>query len=426
MRTQDSQHLWKRLHRLILYRGGIFMEVLYKRCCGIDIHKNMLVACVFISVRKKEIRQFGTMTDDILQLTQWLKVDCEMAAMESTGSYWKPVYNIFEEEHIPVIVVNAQHIKGVPGRKTDVKDAEWIADLVRHGLVKASFIPNREQRELREITRYRQELIEERARELNRIQTVLEGCNLKLSSVLTDVSGKSSIAILKAIVSGETDPYVLSQLAEGKARNKCTELQRALRGSIHSHQQLMLKHQLEHIETLSKIIEDIDSDIEEKIKPMNKQIQLLDEIPGVGKKSAERLLAETGIEMNQFKSQSNFSSWAGLVPECKESAGKKMSTRIRKGNQHVKSVLVECARSAIRNKKSYFYSRYQRIASRRGGKRALIAIAHSMLVAIYHILKDLQPYRELGCGYYDTCNHEKIIQRNVRSLERLGVKVVIE
>ncbi|WP_047833802.1 IS110 family transposase [Robinsoniella sp. RHS] len=271
------------------------MEVLYKRCCGIDIHKNMLVACVFISVRKKEIRQFGTMTDDILQLTQWLKeVDCEMAAMESTGSYWKPVYNIFEEEHIPVIVVNAQHIKGVPGRKTDVKDAEWIADLVRHGLVKASFIPNREQRELRD------------------------------------------------------------------------------------------------------------------------------------KKSAERLLAETGIEMNQFKSQSNFSSWAGLVPECKESAGKKMSTRIRKGNQHVKSVLVECARSAIRNKKSYFYSRYQRIASRRGGKRALIAIAHSMLVAIYHILKDLQPYRELGCGYYDTCNHEKIIQRNVRSLERLGVKVVIE
>lgn len=255
---------------------------------------------------------------------------------------------IFEEEHIPIIVVNAQHIKGVPGRKTDVKDAEWIADLVRHGLVKASFIPNREQRELREITRYRQELIEERARELNRIQMVLEGCNLKLSSVLTDVSGKSGIAILKAIVSGETDPYTLSQLAEGKARNKSTELQRALRGSIQPHQQLMLKYQLEHIETLSEIIEDIDSDIEKKTKPMNQQIQLLDEIPGVGKKSAERLLAEIGIEMDQFKSQSNFSSWAGLVPECKESAGKKMSTRIRKRNQHVKSVLVECLRFEIK------------------------------------------------------------------------------
>lgn len=239
----------------------------------------------FMSVRKKEIRQFGTMTDDILQLTQWLKeVDCEMAAMESTGSYWKPVYNIFKEEHIPIIIVNAQHIKGVPSRKTDVKDAEWIADLVRHGLVKASFIPNREQRELREITRYRQELIEERARELNRIQMVLEGCNIKLGSVLTDVSGKSGIAILKAIVSGETDPYTLSQLAEGKAHNKSTELRQALRGSIQPHQQLMLKHQLEHIETLSEIIEDIDSDIEKKTKPMNRQIELLDEIPGVGKK----------------------------------------------------------------------------------------------------------------------------------------------
>lgn len=241
------------------------MEVLYKRCCGIDIHKNMLVACVFMSIRKKEIRQFGTMTDDILQLTGWLKeVGCEMAAMESTGSYWKPVYNIFEDEQIPIIVVNAQHIKGVPGRKTDVKDAEWIADLVRHGLVKASFIPNREQRELREITRYRQELIEERSRELNRIQTVLEGCNLKLGSVITDISGKSGIAILKAIVSGETNPVILSQLAQGKARSKSSELQRALHGSIHQHQRLMLNHQLEHIETLTKIIEDIDVDIEKK------------------------------------------------------------------------------------------------------------------------------------------------------------------
>jgi transposase len=380
-----------------------------------------------MGVRKKEIRQFGTMTDDILKLTQWLKeVDCEMAAMESTGNYWKPVYNIFEEENIPVVIVNAQHIKGVPGRKTDVKDAEWIADLVRHGLVKASYIPNREQRELREMTRYRQELIEERARELNRIQSVLEGCNLKLGSVLTDISGKSGITILNAIASGETNPVVLSQLAEGRARNKITELQRALHGSVHQHQRLMLKHQLEHIEVLSEIIRKIDSDIEEKTRFMNQQIELLDEVPGIGRKSAERLLAEIGIEMNQFKNQAHFSSWAGLVPECKESAGKKMNTRIRKGNKHVKSVLVECARSAIRNKKSFFYSRYQRIAARRGGKRALIAVAHSMLVAIYYILRDLQPYKELGHDYYDTCNREKIIQRNIRSLERLGVNVAIE
>ncbi|MCL2865062.1 MAG: IS110 family transposase [Lachnospiraceae bacterium] len=346
--------------------------------------------------------------------------------MESTGNYWKPVYNIFEDEQISTIIVNAQHIKGVPGRKTDMKDAEWIADLVRHGLVKASFIPNRKQRELREITRYRQELIGERARELNRIQAVLEGCNLKLGSVITDINGKSGIAILKAIVSGETDSIALSELAKGKARSKVAELQRALRGSVHLHQRLMLKHQLDHIEDLSKIIEDLDSDIMEKTEFMNKQIQLLDEIPGIGRKSAERLLAEIGIEMGQFKNQSHFSSWAGLVPKCKESAGKKMSSRIRKGNKHVKAVLVECARSAVRNKKTYFYSRYQRIAARRGGKRALIAIAHSMLIAIYHILKNLQPYKELGCDYYSTFNQEKIIQKNIHSLERLGLKVQIE
>ena len=236
------------------------MEVLYKRCCGIDIHKNMMVACVFTSVRKKEVRQFSTMTQYILQLATWLK-DCEMAAMESTGSYWKPVYNILEEEHIPIMIVNAQHIKGVPGRKADVKDAEWIADLVRHGLVKASYIPNREQRELREMTRYRQEMIEERARELNRIQAVLEGCNIKLGSVITDISGKSGMAILKAIISGETDPIVLSELPERRARNKLQEMRRALQGRVLEHQQKMLEHQLVHMESLTSLISDLDEDI---------------------------------------------------------------------------------------------------------------------------------------------------------------------
>lgn len=241
------------------------MEVIYKQCCGIDIHKNMLMACVYVSVRKKEIRQFGTMTDDILQLVSWLKdTNCEMVAMESTGNYWKPVYNILEEEKIPVMVVNAQHIKGVPGRKTDVKDAEWIADLVRHGLVKASYIPNRDQRELREITRYRQELVEERARELNRIQAVLEGANLKLGSVISDINGKSSINILKSIISGNTDPIFLSDLACGTARNKIPELQKALKGNIKEHQIIMLRHQLDHVEILSGILSELDEDIKKK------------------------------------------------------------------------------------------------------------------------------------------------------------------
>lgn len=238
------------------------MEVIYKQCCGIDIHKNMLMACVFTSVRKKEIRKFGTMTDDILELVSWIKeTNCEVVAMESTGVYWKPVYNILESEGINTIVVNAQHIKGVPGRKTDVKDAEWIADLVRHGLVKASYIPNREQRELREITRYRQELIQEKARELNRVQAVLEGANIKLGSVITDISGETGISILKAIVSGIIDPITLSKLAKGKAANKIMELQKALKGSIGTHQMQMLKHQIEHIEFISSAVFEIDEEI---------------------------------------------------------------------------------------------------------------------------------------------------------------------
>jgi len=238
------------------------MEVLYERCCGIDVHKNMLMVCIFMGPRKKEIREFGTMTDDILELCSWVKeTGCQAVAMESTGVYWKPVYNILESEGIETIVVNAQHIKAVPGRKTDVKDAEWIADLVRHGLVKASYVPNREQRELREMVRYRNEIVEERARELNRIQAVLEGANIKLSSVVSDISGKSSMAILRAIIQGTTDSQELSGLVKGSLMNKIPELRKALKGSIRAHQMQMLKLQMEHIDFLTKSIEEMDEDI---------------------------------------------------------------------------------------------------------------------------------------------------------------------
>lgn len=241
------------------------MDVIYERCCGIDVHKNMLMACIFVGVRKKEIQKFGTMTDDILKMVEWLKsLDCQIVAMESTGVYWKPVYNLLESEGIETIVVNAQHIKAVPGRKTDVKDAEWIADLVRHGLVKASFIPSREQRELREIVRYRNETVNERARELNRIQAVLEGANIKLSSVITDISGQTGMEILKAIIKGTTDPVLLSNLAKGSVVNKIPELQKALKGSIGIHQRQMLHHQMEHIEFLSKQISEMDEEIKKK------------------------------------------------------------------------------------------------------------------------------------------------------------------
>ncbi len=243
------------------------MEVIYERCCGIDVHKNMLMVCVFTSVRKKEIREFGTMTDDILELASWLKeTDCQAVAMESTGVYWKPVYNILESEGIELIVVNAQHIKAVPGRKTDVKDAEWIADLVRHGLVKSSFVPSREQRELREMVRYRNDIVNERARELNRIQAVLEGANIKLGSVVTDISGKTGMGILHAIITGKTNEEALSKLAQGSLKNKIPELQRALKGTVGFHQMQMLKLQLEHIDFLSKSIEEMDEDIKKKQK----------------------------------------------------------------------------------------------------------------------------------------------------------------
>ena len=241
------------------------MELLYERCCGIDVHKNMLMVCVFTGVRKKEIREFGTMTDDIMEIVKWLKeTDCQIAAMESTGVYWKPVYNIFEQEGIETIIVNAQHIKAVPGRKTDVKDAEWIADLVRHGLVKPSFVPSREQRELREMVRYRNEIINERARELNRIQAVLEGSNIKLGSVISDISGKTGMAILHALVEGKTDPEYLSALAKGKLTEKVEQLQRSLKGSVGTHQMQMLKLQLNHIDFLSCSIAEMDEDIKKK------------------------------------------------------------------------------------------------------------------------------------------------------------------
>ena len=241
------------------------MEVVYERCCGIDVHKNMLMVCIFTGVRKKEIREFGAMTEDIQRLAEWIKeTNCQVAAMESTGVYWKPVYNILEGEGIELIVVNAQHIKAVPGRKTDVKDAEWIADLVRHGLVKASFVPSREQRELREMVRYRNEIINERARELNRIQAVLEGANIKLSSIVTDISCKSSMEILHAIIDGKTDVEYLCTLAKGKLKDKIPELRKALTGSVGVHQMQMLKLQLEHIDFLSKSIEEMDEDIKKK------------------------------------------------------------------------------------------------------------------------------------------------------------------
>jgi len=331
------------------------MDVLYTHCCGLDVHKKKVVACVIIP-DGKEIRTFLTMTEDLMALGDWLKSKgCTHVAMESTASYWKPIYNLLELEGMQVMVVNAKHMKNVPGRKTDVKDAEWIAGLLQHGLLQGSYIPGREQRELRELIRYRRSLIDERAREINRIQKVLEGANIKLSSVASNVLGKSGRAILDAMVLGEESPETLSELAKGKLKNKKSELQKAMQGLMGSHQKLMLETQLKHIDFLDQTIAKLDKEVKERMLPFEEDLELLDTIPGVGRCNAEQILAEVGTDMNQFPSAAHLCSWAGVAPGNNESAGKRKTGKSRKGNQKLRNTLVEAARLLHLKKKAALY-----------------------------------------------------------------------
>ncbi|WP_227762488.1 IS110 family transposase [Zhaonella formicivorans] len=402
------------------------MDVLYTHCCGLDVHKKNVVACT-ITPEGKEIRTFSTMTDDLISLVDWLKSKgCTHVAMESTASYWKPIYNLLELEEINVMVVNAKHIKNVPGRKTDVKDAEWIAGLLQHGLLQGSYIPSREQRELRELIRYRRSLIEERAREINRIQKVLEGANIKLSSVARDVLGKSGRDMIEAMIQGQEDPEILAELAKGKLKKKKEELQRALNGLIGSHQKLMLAKQLKHIDFLDKTIAELDEEVKARMLPFEEDLELLDTIPGVGRRTAEQILAEAGTNMDQFPSAAHLCSWAGVAPGNNESAGKRKSGKAKKGNQKLRSALVEAARAASRTKDTYLASQYHRIAARRGANRASLAVAHSILIIAYHILKKRQPYIELGPNYYEERKRQTVVKQSIKKLESLGYKVTVE
>lgn len=408
------------------------MEVVYERCAGLDVHKKSVVACRVSPAEaggwQREIRKFGTMTDDLLLLADWLaQAQVTHVAMESTGVYWKPVFNILEG-NFTVLLVNAQHIKHVPGRKTDVKDAQWIAELLQHGLLKASFVPEVEQRDLRDLTRYRSKLIQDRTQEINRVQKVLEDANIKLGSVASDVMGVSGRQMIEQLIAGQEDPTSLAQLARGRLRQKIDELERALKGYMRDSHRTLLRLHLEHIDDLNAKIEALSAEIARLIAPFDQTqaLERLDTIPGVNRQVAEVMVAELGVDMSRFPSAAHAASWAGLTPGKHESAGKNRSAKTNKGNRYLKTTLVQAAHTVKASRDTYLGAQYRRLAARRGKKRAAVAVAHTILIIAYHILKNETVYHELGANYYDQRNSEQVQRQLVRRLETLGYHVALE
>jgi transposase len=403
------------------------MQVLHSCCCGLDIHKRFVVACVLTTATdgsvQKVTRTFSTMTDELLALLDWLtEVGCTHVAMESTSPYWRPIYNLVEG-HLTVLVANAYHIKAVPGRKTDVRDAEWIADLLRHGLLRGSFIPSREQRQLRDLTRYRTHLVEERARVTNRLQMVLEDANVKLAAVVTDVRGVSARAILEALVAGQSDPTTLADLARGRLRAKRELLTRAVVGRFTAHHAFLITEHLSQLDYLEEAMERVSAEIAQRLQAEQEAIDLLDTVPGIGRRAAEIIIAEVGTDLGRFPSAKHLASWAGMCPGNAESGGKRLSGKTRKGNRWLRQVLIEIAHVAAKTRGTYLAAQYRRIAARRGKKRALVAVAHTVLVIIYHLLTTREPYRDLGEAYFDHLERQHVERRLVRRLERLGYSV---
>lgn len=403
------------------------MERVYDKCCGIDVHKKIIVAC-FKKGNEQEVRNFGATTRELLELADWLKEGgCEMVAMESTASYWKPLYNIFESSELNAIVVNARHMKAVPGRKTDAKDAEWIADLLQHGLLKASYIPDRAQRELRELVRYRKSLVGERNRELNRLQKMLEGANIKISGTITDINGKSARNILEYILSGkqidsvEYDILYKKKVISHNLKATKEQIIDDLNGVMSDVQRKMIRILLAHLDELNTHIKELDDDIDNSMKPDEKKaVTLLQDIPGIADTSAKGIISVIGTDMERFPTNAHIASWAGLCPGNNESAQKRKSGKTRKGNALLRETLILCAHSAVKNKNSYFYAQFARISAHRGKKRAYVAVAHSMLIAIYHILKDGVVFKDLGADYYNQFNRERKINAYLKKLKALG------
>jgi transposase len=428
------------------------MRMLQQRCAGLDVHKRTVVACRLRlneqDAVEREVRTFGTMTGELLLLVDWLlSWGVTQVAMESTGEYWKPVYNLLEG-NVTVVLVNAQHVKHVPGRKTDGQDAEWLAELLSYGLLKASFIPAKPQRDLRDLTRYRTTLVEERARLVNRVQKLLEGANIKLAAVATDVLGVSGRRMLEALVAGQSDPAVLAELAKGRLRNKLPELRQALTGVVGEHHRYLLAQQLAHIDFLDEQIDDFAQEIGRRLAQMSappppmagddaeqpaapaltwqRAVSLLDSAPGVDQKAAEAVLAEMGINMQQFPSPDHLAAWAGVAPGNHQSGGKRSTSRIRQGNRALRTTLIQIAWAAVRKKGTYLSALYHRLAARRGKKRAIVAVAHPLTISFFHMLDKQQPYHDLGADYFDQRTKGLKVDRLLRLLNKLGYAASIE
>jgi transposase len=403
------------------------MRVEHECCAGLDVHKRTVVPCVLKGAPGKEpateIRSFGTTTADLMEMVEWLKGHgVTHVAMEATGSYWMPVHNLLEG-HFELIVANAAHMKAVPGRKTDVKDAQWIADLLRHGLLRASFIPSREQRDLRELTRHRSSLAAKRGQAANELQKALESSNIKLQSVVSDITGVSATEMLAEMLAGAKDPKELAQLARCRLRAKIPELEKALSGDLRAHHRLILEQLLADIALFVAQIAELDAHIESLLQKENDDIERLDDTPGINRRVAEVIIAEAGTDMSRFPSEHHFASWIGLCPGQNESAGKRRSGKTRKGNRSLRAALVEAASGAVRKKGSYFGTQFRRIVARRGKKKAIVAVAHSLAVTIYHILKEKTAYKDLGADYFDKLNPARVLNRLTKRIQNLGYQV---